>query len=270
MTLSSLTNKTAILTTVANFELYNKTSNLFPAGIQVYVIDGRNGMHGLHSILFMFKKLRNRDIEWLIMADEDVIFTNPEEIFSLIGFMGRNDYTVSGVRDGGEVRHRNKNPYAINTFFSILNFKKVSKLFNDKEILQNQYIKEGEFSDDLVRLAFEFDKTSLYEPYYCFYFWLRRKGEKIFFLESKMLQEENEKISNEVFNADGTSLLIHTWYARSYGNNEKHTTRIGRILEKTDLKLNSKQVVIFKDSMFWIKMRIFKIGKRIKMRLTTV
>jgi hypothetical protein len=270
MTLSSLINKTAILSTVANFELYNKTSKLFPAGIQVYVIDGRNGMHGLHSILYMFKKLRNRDIEWLIMADEDVIFTNPEEIFSLISFMASNNYTVSGVRDGGEVSHRNKNPYAINTFFSILDFKKVSNLFNAKEILQNQYIKEGEFTDDLDQLAFDFDKTSLYEPYYCFYFWLRRKGEKIFFLDSKMLEEENEKISNEVFNANGTSLLIHTWYARSYGNNKKHTTRIDRVLEKTDFKLNSNQAIVFKDYMFWIKMRIFKIHNKIKMRLTTI
>jgi len=270
MTLSSLINKTAILTTVANFELYNKTSNLFPAGIQIYVIDGRNGMHGLHSILFMFKKLEKRDIEWLVMADEDVIFTNPDEIFSLISFMVSNDYTLAGVRDGGEVSHRNKNPFAINTFFSILNFKKISKLFNAKEILQNQYIEDGEFSDDLTQLAFDFDKTSLYEPYYCFYFWLRRNGEKIFFLDSKMLQEENEKISNEVFNADGTSLLIHTWYARSYGNNEKHTTRIDKVLEKTDFKLSSKQAVIFKDSLFWIKMRILKIGKRIKMKLTTI
>ena len=136
--------------------------------------------------------------------------------------------------------------------------------------MQNQYIKEGEFSDDLARLAFDFDKTSLYEPYYCFYFWLRRKGEKIFFLESKMLQEENEKISNEVFNTDGTSLLIHTWYARSYGNNEKHTTRIDKVLDKTDFKLNYKQAIIFKDSLFGIKMRILKIGKKIKMRLTQV
>jgi len=268
--LRSLPNKIAILTTVANYELYNKTSNLFPGGIQVYVIDGKNGMHGIHSILYMFKKLKNKDIEWLIMADEDVIFTNPDEIFSLISFIASNNYTAAGVRDGGEVSHRFRNPYAINTFFSILNFKKVSNLFNAKEILQNQYIKEGEFSDDLTQLAFDFDKASLHEPYYCFYFWLRRKGEKIFFLDSKMLQEENEKTSNEVFNADGTSLLIHTWYARYYGNNEKHTTRIDRILEKTEFKKSSKRAVIFKDPMFWIKTRIFKIGKKIKMRLTTV
>ena len=60
----------AILTTVVNFELYAITSNLFPIGIRKYAIDGRNGMHGIHSIIFAFNKLLNKNIEWLILADE--------------------------------------------------------------------------------------------------------------------------------------------------------------------------------------------------------
>ena len=76
--------KIAILTTVANFELYRRTSQYFPIGIQKYVIDGTNGMHGIHSIKYMMKTLKNKGIEWLIMADEDVIFSNSEMVFSLI------------------------------------------------------------------------------------------------------------------------------------------------------------------------------------------
>ncbi|WP_262710848.1 hypothetical protein [Flavobacterium franklandianum] len=34
----------AILTTVINHELYQKSSQLFPQNIQKYVIDGTNGM----------------------------------------------------------------------------------------------------------------------------------------------------------------------------------------------------------------------------------
>lgn len=225
-------------------------------------------MHGLHSILFMFKKLKNSGIEWLVMADEDVVFKNPEGIFNLITFMEHNNFMVSGVRDGGVINHRNKNPYAINTFFSILNFNKVVKFFNSKEILKNQYIDEDEFTEDLGQLAFEFDRISLYEPYYCFYFWLRRKGVKILFLDAKMLEEEKDKISNEVFLPDGTSLLIHTWYARSYGNNKKHTARINRILEKADSESNTKYPIIFKDSMFWTETKIRKIFKKIRMKLS--
>ncbi len=261
-------NKIAILTTVANFELYEKTSNLFPDGIRSYVIDGRNGMHALHSIFYMFKKLKKEEIDWLIMADEDVIFKNPQAVFGLIEFMEENDYSVSGVRDGGAIKHRNNNPYAINTFFSILNFKKVSKLFNASEIIGNQYINKGEFEDDLNQLVYGFDQKSLYEPYYCFYFWLRRKGEKILFLNSKMIEEENEQISNEVFDPNGNSLLIHTWYARSYGKNEKHTARIDKILKQISFAPNTRKPIIFKDPLFFIKVQISKTVKKIKMKLS--
>ncbi|WP_037316552.1 hypothetical protein [Salegentibacter sp. Hel_I_6] len=259
---------TAILTTVANFELYQKTANLFPEGIQTYVIDGRNGMHALHSIFYMFKKLKNKGIDWLVMADEDVIFTNPQSVLELIEFMKRNEYSVSGVRDGGAIKHRNNNPYAINTFFSILNFKKVSKLFNTNEIIGNQYVNKGEFEDDLSKLVYSFDKKSLYEPYYCFYFWLRRKGEKILFLNSKMIEEENEQISNEVFDPNGTSLLIHTWYARSYGKNEKHTARIDEVLKQISFASNPRKPIIFKDTFFFIKMQVSKTFKKVKMKLS--
>jgi hypothetical protein len=109
----------AILTTVANFELYSKISQLFPQGIKKYVIDGTNGMHGIHSILYMFKVLKNKDIEYLIMADEDVIFQDPEEVFCIIDHMKNNNITVCGLRDGGMISHRNFNPYVI-IFFSQL------------------------------------------------------------------------------------------------------------------------------------------------------
>ncbi|MCF4102125.1 hypothetical protein L1I30_10640 [Gillisia sp. M10.2A] len=260
-------NKIAILTTVANFELYNKTSNLFPDGIRVYVIDGRNGMHGLHSILYMFKKLKGEGIDWLIMADEDVIFKKPQSVFSLIEFMNHNNYSACGVRDGGVIKHRNKNPFAINTFFSILDFKKISLLFKAREILGNQFIYKNEFPDNLNHLEFEFDKLSLYEPYYCFYFWLRRMGENILFLNSKTFENESDKISNEVFHPNGTSLLIHTWYARSYGINKKHTLRINRILNEIEFKSNVKKPIIYKDSFFYLKMQILKTAKKVIMKI---
>ena len=58
--------KIALLTTVSNFELYAKTSKRFPKGIRHFVIDGRNGMHGIDSVFYMFKKLKNLNIKWLI------------------------------------------------------------------------------------------------------------------------------------------------------------------------------------------------------------
>jgi hypothetical protein len=228
--------KIAIITTVASKELYIKTSKHFPDGIKRFIIDGSTGMHGLSSIFFMFKKMKKIDLKWLIMADEDVIFRNTEELFSLIEHMKNQNISCCGIRDGGEIAHRHFNPYAMNTFFSVLNFEKIKKCFSTKDILSNQYIDQSEFKDDISQLKYIFDPNSLYEPYYCFYFWLRRKGFKILFLESEMLKDG---ISNRVFSNNSAELLLHTWYARSYGKNEQHTDRINNLIEKNNLVGNN-------------------------------
>ena len=109
--------KIAILTTVANFDLYKKSSVLFPSNCQKYIIDGTNGMHGIHSVLFMMKMLKGKGIDWLVMADEDVIFSNSNSVFDIIDEMKAKQITVCGVRDGGMVLHRKQSPFVINTFF---------------------------------------------------------------------------------------------------------------------------------------------------------
>ena len=106
----------AILSTVINKELYKKSSQLFPPNIQKYIIDGTNGMHGIDSIFYMMQKLQGKGIDWLIMADEDVLFENSDMVFELIHKMKTENYTVCGVRDGGLISHRKENPYVIYSF----------------------------------------------------------------------------------------------------------------------------------------------------------
>lgn len=248
----------ALLTTVVNFELYEKSAPLFPQNIQKYVIDGTNGMHAFESIKYMFKKLKNKNIEWLIMADEDVIFSNPNSIFEIIEHMKINDYSVCGVRDGGMIPHRKQNPYLINTFFSIINFAEIEKSWNKKEIIKNQYIKENEFDDDISNMIYEYNVSSTYEPYYCFYLWLRRKGENFLFLDTTVPFQDDE-ITNEVKDHKGNTMLYHTWYARSYRVNEKHTKRIDKIFSFLAVENSSFiRPIIFKDSTFAFRKRISK------------
>jgi len=258
--------KIAILTSVANFELYKKSSQYFPDDIQKYVIDGTNGMHGIHSIMYMMRKLKRKGIEWLIMADEDVLFFNSDLVFSLIEEMNNKDITVCGVRDGGVIKHRSQSPWVINTFFSILNFKEVESIWDEKEVLQNQFFFENEFDDDLTKLKSEFDIKSLYEPYYCFYFWLRRKNKKILFLEAETCEDE---ISNSVLYKNEV-LLYHTWYARSYGLNKKHTERINTILDlrkKNSNNSDSAEITIFKNRLFAIEQKIKKVYRRLSNKI---
>ncbi len=249
--------KIAVLTTVANFELYKITSKHFPKGIQKYVIDGRDGMYGVHSIKYMMKKLRGKGIEWLIMCDEDVIFTKSDVVFSIINEMLLNEYTVCGIRDGGLIKHRKQNPWAINTFFSVLNFKEIEEHWNEKEVLKNQYILENEFKDDLSKLTEEFDTQSIYEAYYCFYFWLRRRNKKFLFLDA---QQYDDGISNTVL-FQNQVFLYHTWYARSYGRSKKHTERINYLLDNKLFEKNDEEYsgpIIFEDETLNFQKKIKK------------
>lgn len=260
----------AVVTTVINFELYNKSSKLFPENIPHYVIDGRNGMHGLNGIYFMFKKLKNKQIDWLVMADEDVFFQDASLIYNIIDIMKRNDYCVSGVRDGGVISHRIYNPLMINTFFAILNFKKINELYNWKEIKKNQFIEENEFKHDFKQLPFQFDVNSTYEPYYCFFLWLLRKKEKFYYLDSKM-PFADDKYTNSIYLDNNQLMAYHTWHARSFGKNELHTKRISRVfnLVKNDINFERYGVkpIIFKDKTFYLREVFRKFVKRVYLKI---
>ncbi|MBJ7880575.1 hypothetical protein [Gelidibacter salicanalis] len=254
----------AIITTVANFELYNITGNKFPRGIRKYVIDGKNGMHGIHSILYIFKKLKTEPIKWLILADEDVIFYDESIVFDLIDYMQKNNITAAGVRDGGDISHRTYNPFVFNTFFSILNFESLRSIWNEKDVLGNQYIIPHEFEDELKNLKFEYSIDSLFEPYYCFFLWLRRHDKNILFLDSEMLDDE---ISNAVFFNDA-KILVHSWYARSYGVNKNHTDRINALVSPSDVQKNTTfEYVLLKDKTFKSRQIFAKYLRKIQMRL---
>lgn len=261
--------KIAIITTVINKELYQKSSLLFPTNLQKYVIDGTNGMHGLYSIFYMMEKLKNRNIEWLIMADEDVIFENPNILFDIIKKMESENYSVCGVRDGGLISHRHYNPYLINTFFSVVNFKEIQSIWDKKEVLKSNYIIDGEFDDDLLKLRGSFDIESIYEPYYCFYLWLRRKKKQFLFLDANQPFQEDD-ISNAVYFNERV-LLYHSWYARSYGINDKHTARINKILDKSEFVYRiSTETIVFRDKTFYYKQKINKLIKKIDIKLKKI
>jgi hypothetical protein len=243
----------AILSTVANFDLYYKSAKLFPKGIPKYVIDGRNGMHAMDSIRYMFRKLKNQNIDWLIMADEDVLFVNSDLVFAEIERMEKEKYTVCGVRDGGLIPHRIQNPYVINTFFSIINFKEILAIWDEKEVLKQQHTFDGEFSDDLSALKGDYNPTSIFEPYYCFYFWLRRQQKQFLFLDATV-PFENDPITNLVKDNLGNEMLYHTWYARAYGANEKHTNRIDLLLNQFSTESDAAvEPIIFKDPTYAFK-----------------
>tara|TARA_B100000929_G_scaffold111367_1_gene88218 strand:+ start:464 stop:1291 length:828 start_codon:yes stop_codon:yes gene_type:complete len=256
----------ALLTTVANFDLYKKTRPYQPAGIRKLVIDGREGMYGLDSLLYTFEKLPLEDIKWLILADEDVLFLENNALLEIIKEMDSANYTVAGIRDGGTMPNRRHNPYVPNTFFCILDFLAISKIYNRKEIQKQQFINADEFREDLAGLKVGFDRTSLYEPYYRFFLWLKRKDYKFLFLKADLLDPDTDELSTEVYGLNKKRILIHTWYARAYGKNETQTKRIDAILEAYAPSSNSKpnEAEIYKDHFYKYKLGFRKLRRRVQ------
>jgi hypothetical protein len=259
----------AILSTVNNFELYNKSASLYPPEIARYVFDGRNGMFGIHSIFYMMQKFKNTNIKWMVLMDEDALFINPNLIYPLIEFMERNDFIIAGMRDGGMLPERSGSPYAMNPYFSIINFEKLKKIWNKKEVIKNHYILENEFDDDLCHLSYPFNKMSMSEPYYGFYFWLKRNNYKLLYLDVS-LPFPDDQITNAVHDLEGNKILYHTWFSREYGDDRgRHTDRIDKVFAQFSQSdtIESKQPKIFKDSLFPVKNRIRKFKKNMKKRL---
>lgn len=260
--------KIAILSTVNNFSLYKKSAALYPSNIQPYVIDGRNGMFGIHSIIYFMKILKRKDIDWLILMDEDALFIDSKLIFPLIDKMVINDYIVCGVRDGGMLPERSGNPYAINPFFSIIHLKKLKHIWNKREMLSNHYIKEGEFDEDLSNLKYPYNVLSMSEPYYCFYFWLKRKNQKLLYLDITLPFVE-DKITNTVQDLNGEAIIYHTWFSREYGDERgRHTSRIDAVFNQFSIlsKQNNLKPIIYKDNLFPLKIRFIRFKKNLKKR----
>lgn len=257
--------KIAIVTTVASRKLYAKTASLFPKGIDKYVIDGTNGMYGLDSIDYMFRKLKNKKYDWIIMADEDVFFYEADLVFDVIENMMENGFSICGVRDGGVIKHRFHNPEAINTFFSIINFSDLKEKYNLKEIKSFQkHAPELYQNKDYSQLPYRFDIQSLREPYYCLYFWAHHNNYKFLYLDT-INPVGDDKVGNVILSPSGEKIAMHSWYARAYGVYEDQTLRLNNFMEDFEIvnaTINWNEVKLLKNYFFNWRKRFKKFLKR--------
>lgn len=257
-------NKVGIITTVANWKLYRETQHFFPQGIQIFAIDGTSALYGLKSMIFFMKKLRRYNLDWLIMADEDVIFEEPEKIFDLIDYLDKNQYTVAGMSEADRLEKETKHPYVINTFFGVLNLKEIYEIYNEKEMLANQYALPNEFPREVEEnIFYEHPMTSLAESYYCFFLWLKRKGKKTKFLRSSRPLKD-DFLTTALHDHYGQILLYHTWFARFYAEDSFHTNRINRVLSRGKFNIQNPNVVIFKNHRHNVKFFFYKYFRRLR------
>ena len=265
--------KIGLVTTVSNWDLYEKTRKFFPEGIKIFAIDGTTGFYGLRSLLFLIQKLKKYDLDWVIMADEDVIFTEPANVFDLINFMDINNFTVAGMRDGGMLKWRDKNPYVINHFFAVLHLREILKIYNRKEIYTHQYIHKDEFAADIPGLPYQnYDVDSLDETYYCFYLWLMRQGKRFKYLEANN-PIEGDFATTELKDHDGVPFLFHTWYARFYNKNESHTRRINKIIKiasEVQSTGSHQEPILLEKPLYDAKFHLYKFSRKIVRKIQKV
>lgn len=254
--------KVAIVTTVCNWDLYERTKHFFPNNIKIFAIDGTRSFYGIKSMVFFMKKLKKYNLEWLIMADEDVIFTNPEKVFDLIEYLHINDYTVSGTSEASRFENWTKHPYVINTFFGILNLKDIYKIYDEKEMLKNQYVLENEFSHKESWMPeYPHKINSLAEPYYCFFLWLLRKEKKTKFLNISR-PVKDDLLTTVVHDHNGHAFLSHTWYARFYKIDNFHTFRIDKIIKQGLNNCTTENPIILIDHKHNFKFFLYKYFHR--------
>ncbi len=181
--------------------------------------------------------------------------------------MQNNDLDICGIRDGGDIQHRFHNPEAINTFFSIINFKKISDKYNYQAILKCQrYIPELYVDKDYSTLKYSYDRESLKEPYYCFYFWAHLNQFKFLYLES-INPVGNDSVGNMILFPTGEKIAFHSWYARTYEVYEDQTLRLNSFLNNFDIEdafIDWSKIQVLKKPFFnWKKRTKAFVKKKI-------
>lgn len=225
-----INDKIAIVTPSYTKELYEKTSTLFPVYFTRYVVDGKKGLFGLDFIMFIYSKLRRKSIKWLVLIDEDVVLFRSQSLLELINHMEDLEYKFCGMREGGSHSGRLHNPFVVNTYFAIIDFEWSKSIWKKADVIANQYTIKDEFDDDLSQLDYEWNPDSLFEAYYCFFLWMRRKGGKGLFLKSKHLS--GDPFSNILYDHNNREFLLHTWYSRRYNQEIEQRIRIDRQLSR--------------------------------------
>jgi hypothetical protein len=237
--------KIKIVSNVINDELYSYSKSFYESmNYEKIVVSGQNKLYNFKFINYVILNKSLFDFDWMVYVDEDCFITNQKALEDLINYQIENNYSCSGMPDGGVIAHRFHNPVAINPFFMIMNINEIRKKYNIDEINKsmygedlNKYVpinlikKEYTYKsshDEILKLGYSpygvvFDN---FEPCYGFFFWLLRNNFKILYLDA---DEHDDGISTILKNHNDVPFAYHAWYGRLW-NDENHKKRILNII----------------------------------------
>jgi hypothetical protein len=212
-----------IVITSLNASLLWLCRSFLPPDVPVFVIDGRRDCWGLRSIEYMIEHVPAR---WAVLLDEDGFVIDFGRVRQLVDHAVQHDIACIGMPDGGIVPIRRHNPNAMNMFFNILDLEQIRAKWNSAAC--QAHIGSGSAMRELwpppERLtpgaAYRFDD---FEPYYCFYFWLKAAGFRLEWLTGR---SHTDGLSTILTDASGEPFLLHTWYGRNFVSQPCHRERI--------------------------------------------
>ena len=239
-------NRICIVSNVMNDDLYEYSKSFYDTiKYSKIVVFGKNGLHNMAFIDHIIKNSLKYNFDWMVYIDEDCFITNLDALNDLIQYQINNNFSCSGVPDGGVISHRFHNPIAINPFFMIMNVADIRKRYNLDEITHSYYASDLDrfIPTDLIKKEFiyqsDYDKTIAkgYKPFgvvydnfeacYGFFFWLLRNNFKMLYLDA---DEYSDNLTTIVKNQNGVSFVYHTWFARKW-HDENNKKRIMKIVD---------------------------------------
>lgn len=161
----------------------------------------------------------------IILLDEDAFVFDYPRMLDLLRWSIRNEARCVGMPDGGIVKIRRFNPNAMNTFFNILDLAHLRSKW-DPEACRSY----SRFGHTMTQpwppgemLNAEWCRYVDFEPYYCFYFWLKSTGSELRWLSAATHSDGVSTLLNDVTDQH---FLIHTWYARNFSRDATQRLRI--------------------------------------------
>ena len=249
----------AIVVTISNSRLWQRTRNFFPENIDIFTVKGKHNFFGLDVIMLAGKSIRLAKYSHIVFADEDVFFSKNSNLFGLIEFADKNKVDVLGVPDNGPLSFRQGNHKIPNLFFTVI---KNDLLRSATNILASTRLSK-KINNRNISNNYDYSKNNK-EPYYILFEKLHELNANFYFLRAEHNFLNNDYFTSKVFDHYGDILLFHTWYARSYGFDNQHTNRINKAIELLSKNINhtkSLEHKIFKlknPSEFFYTMRFYR------------
>lgn len=230
----------------------DKVSQYFPNSKHIIVDGSSNWPYPA----FEWTKLINQyDSDYTILVDEDCYITSEKDIYDVIEYMKENSISICGPSEGYS-KYRSANPYAMNTFFMVINTKDYKSLNLDLSNIKFGLNENGwhnnlfnNYSESIwVSPKPELDKSIggsnlVYEqePYYFIFWEMIKAGMKFHYLYQNF--DEELKSINLRLNKDSNDICIHMWYLRQHDqsfdvwglpNNKRYELLEKRLLNRKD------------------------------------